>query len=126
MFLAQPRLAPPLAGFLESHACPQAGGLSGRTVEWNHYGAIVVGVVMPTTLTLKNIPDDVYERLKVAAAMHRRSLNSEILIRLERSLQSVPVDPAAFLARLQALQRRVPLSPLTDELLEQARREGRP
>ncbi len=30
---------------------------------------------MPTSLTLKNIPDAVYERLKAAAELHRRSLN---------------------------------------------------
>jgi len=73
-------------------------------------------------LTIKSIPDALLEQLKQSAVGHRRSLNSEILIRLERSLQSASVDPAAFLARLQALQRRVPLPPLTDELLEQARR----
>ena len=28
---------------------------------------------MPTTLTLKNIPDQVYARLKASAVAHRRS-----------------------------------------------------
>jgi len=32
---------------------------------------------MPTTLTLKNIPDFVYDRLKLSAEAHRRSMNSE-------------------------------------------------
>ena len=41
---------------------------------------------MPTTLTLKNIPDEVYIRLKAAAASHRRSLNSEALVCLESVL----------------------------------------
>jgi antitoxin FitA len=41
---------------------------------------------MPTTLTLKNIPDDVYTRLKVAAQTHRRSLNSEAIVCLETVL----------------------------------------
>ena len=77
-------------------------------------------------LTIKGIPDALLERLKQSAAEHRRSLNSEVLMRLERSLRSAPVDPEAFLVRLEALQRRVPLPPLTDELLEQARRGGRP
>lgn len=31
---------------------------------------------MPTTITLNNLPDDVYERLKQSAEAHRRSLNS--------------------------------------------------
>ncbi len=41
---------------------------------------------MPTTLTLKNIPDEVYERLKVAAAAHHRSLNGEAIVCLETVL----------------------------------------
>ena len=31
-------------------------------------------------MTLKNIPDDVYERLKAAASLHRRGLNSEAIV----------------------------------------------
>ena len=31
---------------------------------------------MPTTLTLKNIQDQVYARLKASAVAHRRSLNA--------------------------------------------------
>lgn len=41
---------------------------------------------MPTTLTLKNIPDEVYQQLKAAASTNRRSLNSEAIVRLEASL----------------------------------------
>jgi hypothetical protein len=36
------------------------------------------------------------------------------------------IDPEAFLARLRLLQERTHLPPLTDELLEQAKSEGRP
>ena len=35
---------------------------------------------MPTTLTLKNIPDDVYDRLKASAEANRRSMNSEAIV----------------------------------------------
>ena len=31
------------------------------------------------TLTLKNVPDDLYQRLKAQAAAHRRSLNQEAI-----------------------------------------------
>ena len=41
---------------------------------------------MPTTLTLKNIPDEVYQRLKASAQTHRRSLNSEAIVCLESVL----------------------------------------
>jgi len=79
-----------------------------------------------TSLTIKGIPDDLLERLRESAAEHRRSLNSEVIHRLERSIGSTPVDPDAFLARVRRLQERTKLPPLTDEMLEEARREGRP
>ena len=36
--------------------------------------------IMSVTLTLKNIPEDVYRRLKLSAEAHRRSLNSEAIV----------------------------------------------
>jgi len=39
---------------------------------------------MPITLTLKNILDGVYERLKAAVENHRRSLNREAIVCLEQ------------------------------------------
>lgn len=38
---------------------------------------------MSTTLTVKKIPDEVYERLKHSAKMNRRSMNSEAIVCLE-------------------------------------------
>lgn len=40
---------------------------------------------MPT-LTLRNIPDPIYEQLKILAGQNRRSLNSEVVTRLEQSV----------------------------------------
>lgn len=59
---------------------------------------------MPTTLTLKNIPDDVYERLRVAAEMHRRSLNSEAIVCLETVLTPTKIPPGERLARARQLR----------------------
>lgn len=59
---------------------------------------------MPTTLTLKNIPDEVYKRLKVAAEMHRRSLNSEAIVCLETVLVPGKVKPSERLARARELR----------------------
>ena len=57
----------------------------------NQCGTITVHYVMPTTLTLKNIPDDVYLRLKEQAKMHRRSLNREVIVCLETVLTPTKV-----------------------------------
>ena len=80
---------------------------------------------MPT-ITLKNIPDELYERLKESAADHRRSLNSEVIVRLEQTLLSVRIDPDAFLARADARRKRLALPPLTDRRLKAIKIAGRP
>jgi antitoxin FitA len=61
-------------------------------------------VVMPVTLTLKNIPDELYAQLKVSAEAHHRSLNSEVLVCLETVLLPAKYTPAERLARARALR----------------------
>jgi plasmid stability protein len=79
---------------------------------------------MPT-LTIKNIPLELYERLKISAQTHRRSINGEVLTYLEKSLRSKRVDPDAFLNKLDVLQRDISLPFLTDETLQKMKEEGR-
>jgi plasmid stability protein len=79
---------------------------------------------MPT-MTIKNVPDHLYEKLKKRAEDHRRSINNEVIFCLQHALQSGRVDPEAFLARVEALQQRISLPPLTDEILRIAKEEGR-
>ena len=59
---------------------------------------------MTTTLTLKNIPDEVYLRLKASAQLHRRSLNSEAIACLEAALLSTRISVDERLARVRALR----------------------
>ncbi len=54
---------------------------------------------MATTLTLKNIPDEVYNRLKAAAETDRRSLNSEAIVCLESVLLPGRMGPRERFAR---------------------------
>ena len=60
------------------------------------------------TLTLKNIPEQLHSRLKESAEKNRRSLNSEILARLERELAAPTVDPEAHARELKAFTARLP------------------
>ena len=78
------------------------------------------------SVTIKGIPEPLYERLKQSASENHRSINSEVIVCLERSLQGRRIDPESFLARVEALQKSAPLPPLTDEMLQKARSEGRP
>jgi plasmid stability protein len=78
------------------------------------------------TLTVKNIPDDLYEKLKQRAKARNRSVNREIIVCIQEALESRRVDPESFLARIEALHRRIEAPPLTDRMLRRAKTEGRP
>lgn len=78
------------------------------------------------TITLKGLPDDLYERIRKRAAEHRRSINSEIIFCLERIFQPRRMEPASFLSQVDRLRRKTRISPLTDEILRAAKEEGRP
>lgn len=62
---------------------------------------------MPTTLTLKNVPDDVYDRLKWSAETHRRSINNEAIVCLEAILVPARISPDERLARARTLRARL-------------------
>lgn len=81
---------------------------------------------MPTTLTLKNIPDDVYSRLKLVAEMHRRSLNSEAIVCLEAVLLPTKVPPGERLARARELRSALPQGKFRAHDIDAAKRQGRP
>lgn len=80
---------------------------------------------MPTTLTLKNIPDDVYERLRLAAEMHRRSLNSEAIVCLETVLAPARVAPGERLARARQLREGLSAG-FRSRDVDALKRQGRP
>jgi plasmid stability protein len=81
---------------------------------------------MPTTLTLKNIPDDVYAQLKAAAKTHRRSLNSEAIVCLESVLTPGRVAVGERLARARALRASLPTRAFAAQDIDADKREGRP
>jgi antitoxin FitA len=80
---------------------------------------------MPT-ITVKNVPSELYAHLKQAAELNRRSINSEIIVCIERSLKSRRVDPEAVLARARLLRERTAAHVVTDEEFTAAKTEGRP
>ncbi|MGY8630375.1 Arc family DNA-binding protein [Nitrosomonas europaea] len=67
-----------------------------------------------------------YERLKAAAEIHRRSLNSEIIVCLETVLMPTRISPSERLER--ARQLRAGLNPKKFQACDIAimKRQGRP
>jgi len=79
---------------------------------------------MPT-LTIKGLPPDLYVRLKTQAEAHRRSLNGEIIVCLERSVAAGPIRLDDWLETVDAFRRRVAIQPLTRRELHAAKIAGR-
>ncbi|TAN53325.1 MAG: Arc family DNA-binding protein [Methylococcaceae bacterium] len=77
-----------------------------------------------TTITLKNVPEPLHQRLKISAAQNHRSMNREIIACLEAHLMPAKRDVAAKLAEISALQQRIPLW-TTPEEVESFIQEGR-
>lgn len=80
---------------------------------------------MPTTLTLKNIPDDVYERLKNSAEINRRSMNSEAIVCLEAALLPNKLTPAERIGRARALRVALPKGKFRARDIDTMKRHGR-
>ncbi|TRZ98473.1 MAG: Arc family DNA-binding protein [Nitrospiraceae bacterium] len=77
------------------------------------------------TITIKNIPDALYGRLKLKASEHGRSLNKEVITYLEQSTRNVPLDPEEFLARAREIRKLIKGPPLTERRLRQLKSAGR-
>ena len=76
-----------------------------------------------TTLTLKNIPDELHARLKESAEKNSRSLNSEILIRLESAFTAPVVDVGEHARQLKAFTDAQ--TPVDLKLFDRYKRYGR-
>lgn len=81
---------------------------------------------MPATITLKNIPDDIYARLKEAADAHHRSLNSEVIACLESTLLPARVSAQERIARARQLRQGIGPSKFSASEIDKAIAQGRP
>jgi len=77
-------------------------------------------------LTIKNIPTELYDELKLTAEQHHRSINSEVIVCLKETLFPKKTHPEDRLANIQALRSQIEVDIITVEDIEQAITEGRP
>jgi plasmid stability protein len=77
-------------------------------------------------ITVKNIPKTLYDRLKDAAFAHRRSINSELIRCLERTLLPERVNPSEHLKRARELRRGITANLVDIDAIQDAINEGRP
>lgn len=60
-----------------------------------------------STITIKKIPEALHEAIKIAADKNGRSLNKEIINRLEQTLQDGPFQSAEHLANAQVVREQL-------------------
>jgi plasmid stability protein len=82
-------------------------------------------IVMPTNITIRDIPDEVYDKLKQQAELHHRSINSEIIHYLQQMVQSHRPDPDEIITRAKKLKKQAKGS-LSIRQIQQAIDLGRP
>ena len=64
-----------------------------------------------TILHVRNVPEQLYERIKVRAETQRRSLSAEVIALLESAIEEAEHDPAATLYAIRERRERYPVSP---------------
>jgi plasmid stability protein len=84
------------------------------------------GIQMPATITVKNIPQDLYEKLKNRAERNHRSINREIIAMFEEVLTVKPFDPKEILASVRILRKKTRQFHLTQDFIKKAKEESRP
>ncbi len=75
---------------------------------------------------VKNIPEDVYAGLKRSAKLNRRSINSEIIVCIERSLRGRGFDAEEIQARASRFRELTRGHEITDDEFTPLKRAGRP
>ena len=77
------------------------------------------------TITLKNIPVQLYDMLRRKARANERSINSEVLFMLKTYLQGNQRDPEEIIKQAREFRKKVK-GELSLEEIEKSINEGRP
>ncbi|MBU2514944.1 Arc family DNA-binding protein [bacterium] len=77
-------------------------------------------------ITVKNIPDSLYENLKLAAQVNHRSINSEIIACLEKELMLEKINVDKKIDNARHLRTKFKMTAASANEIESLIDEGRP
>ncbi len=77
-------------------------------------------------IALRGVPDQLHQELRQAAARNHRSLNREILARLQESVQHRITDVDSLLERIRHRREEIGELDLSEETLRELKSAGRP
>ena len=78
------------------------------------------------TITVKNVPDELYDRLKALAKEHRRSINNEVIVLIENHVGKKRMSTEEMLAMAREVRKHTEGATVTDEELDEWINSGRP
>jgi antitoxin FitA len=77
------------------------------------------------SITVKNIPQELYEKLRINASMNRRSINNEMIHCLESVLMPQRLSVSEKLIRARKLRSGIEIEKFDHEEIKKAIEEGR-
>ncbi len=77
-------------------------------------------------LTIKNIPETLYQALKSTAKAHRRSINNEVIILLEEKLLLHTEAGVDWTNKVETIRAKIPVDAISEDDIENAIISGRP
>jgi len=96
-----------------------------KTSKKLHNGSKVEPKYM-VTITVKNIPEEIYERIKLQAKANRRSINSEIIAIFEHAIpKRTPADMNEILERARKVRELTSPYTVTKGEINRWKKEGR-
>jgi plasmid stability protein len=77
------------------------------------------------TITIKDIPDDLYAALKQSATANHRSINREVIFCIEQAVRSRRPSVEEIIAEARRIQAEIGPLPINEEILDEAKELGR-
>lgn len=76
-------------------------------------------------ITIKNVPDELYDDIKKSASKNLRSINNEIIFRLRKTLYHRKTNPNHLISKIDKINSIISLPPLNDDFISNAKNKGR-
>ena len=81
--------------------------------------------VKMVTLTIKNVPPEIYERIKTQAKNNHRSINGEVISILEQAISIAPIDVKTTLEQTKKIREMTAHYVITADEIENLINKGR-
>ena len=74
---------------------------------------------------VKNVPNDLYNKLKITASTNRRSINNEVIFCIENMIKSRKIDADDFINQIDNFYKNIDVPLLTNDKLKKYKENGR-